>query len=200
MYSIVVLGIFFVEATQYLLDWCPLDDVLLDHVGWINFNQKLDFTFTSVEYFVSTFSYILGDIDHDELAEEFIGYQLLCQNDIPESVKELCQLSSSDDHISCIDSLYLRLLKTPDTTTLRFNLLFRVAETVLTIPHSNAGEERIFSYVTKNKTPSRSSLQLDGTLSSILTTKTDPLNWKPTTEIIEKAKKATREYNTEHSK
>ena len=34
----------------------------------------------------------------------------------------------------------------------------------MTIPHSNAGKERIFSLVNKNKTPSRSSLALDGTL------------------------------------
>ena len=42
----------------------------------------------------------------------------------------------------------------------------------MTIPHSNAGEERIFSLINKNNTPTRSSLQIDGTLSSLIIIKT----------------------------
>ena len=63
-----------------------------------------------------------------------------------------------------------------------FNLLFKVATAVLTIPHSNASEERIFYLINKNKTPSRSSFLLEGTLSSIIIIKThipDPLALKP---------------------
>ena len=70
-----------------------------------------------------------------------------------------------------------------------------------TIPHSNA--ERTFSLINKNKTPSRSSLHLDGTLSSLITVKTHikkPLEWKPSTSILENAKKATRTNNTQHRK
>ena len=43
----------------------------------------------------------------------------------------------------------------------------------LVLPHSNAGLERLFSIIRKNKTDMRSSLKLDGTLSSILSIKTD---------------------------
>ena len=53
-------------------------------------------------------------------------------------------------------------VKVPGTNKLAFNYLFKVAEVILTIPQSNAKEERIFSL---NKTPSRSSLQIEGTLS-----------------------------------
>ena len=42
----------------------------------------------------------------------------------------------------------------------------------MTIPHSNAGEDRIFSLINKNNTPTRSSLQIDGTLSSLIIIKT----------------------------
>ena len=52
----------------------------------------------------------------------------------------------------------------------------------MTIPHSNAGEERIFSLINKNNTPTRSSLQIDGTLSSLIIIKThidNPLKWEP---------------------
>ena len=71
------------------------------------------------------------------------------------------------------------------------------------IPHSNAGEERIFSLINKNKTPSRSSLNLDGTLSSLIVVKThidNPLQWKPSESQIQKAKKATKEYNDQHKR
>ena len=58
----------------------------------------------------------------------------------------------------------------------------------MTIPHSNAGV---------NKTSSRSSLKLDGTLSSLITVKThikDPFQWSPSSNLLEKAKKATKTY------
>ncbi len=50
----------------------------------------------------------------------------------------------------------------------RFPRLSKVAKLVLTIPHSNAQEERLFSMVRKNKT---ASLDPKGTLSSILAIK-----------------------------
>ena len=77
----------------------------------------------------------------------------------------------------------------------QFDLIFKVAEAIMTICNSNAGEERIFSLINKNKTPSRSSLNLDGTLSSLITVKTHierPLEWKPSANILENAKKATK--------
>lgn len=71
----------------------------------------------------------------------------------------------------------------------------------MTIPHSNAAEERIFSLVNKNKTPTRSSLNADGTLSSLLVVKTHLANlveWQPSATIINKAKSATKTYNEKH--
>ena len=98
---------------------------------------------------------------------------------------------------------YLRNLKELGTANFQLNELFAVAEVVLTIPHSDAGEERLFSLINKNKTPSRDSLQQEGTLSSIMIVKThilNPLQWVPTPEMLEKAKKATSMYNQEHKK
>ena len=46
-----------------------------------------------------------------------------------------------------------------------FDVLFKVGETILRFPHSNAGKERVFSLINENKTPARNSLKLDGTLS-----------------------------------
>ena len=72
---------------------------------------------------------------------------------IPKEVKECAGLGEDDLHR--VDTLwgYLRNLKAPGANVLEFDLLFQVAEAVMTIPHSNAGEERIFSLINKNKTP-----------------------------------------------
>ena len=49
--------------------------------------------------------------------------------------------------------------------------LSKVALAVLTIPYSNAGEQRMFSMIRKNKTDFRSNLDLRRSLSSIMTIK-----------------------------
>ena len=103
----------------------------------------------------------------------------------------------------CVLWGYLKDVKKAGSSVHKFDVLFKVAEVVIMIPHSNAGEERIhvLSYINKNKTPSRSSLRLDGTLSALILVKThieNPLNWEPTKDLVEKAKKATRLYNDKH--
>ena len=65
---------------------------------------------------------------------------------------------------------YISDMVEPDSSKC-FCYLPKVAELVLVFPHSNAGEERIFSMARKNKTDSRSPMKLDGTLSRILSMK-----------------------------
>ena len=90
---------------------------------------------------------------------------------------------------------FISTMKTGDGCKLRFSLLSRV---------SNAEEERVFSLVCLNKTPYRSSLDLEGTLSSILTVKmSNPepcYEFGPSDSMLEYSKKATYEYNKEHRK
>ena len=137
----------------------------------------------------------------NSLQEQFLNYQLLEAEDISKQVKESAGLDDDDPHRIDVLWGYLRNIKVPGTNTLEFDLLFKVAQTVMTIPHSNAGEERVFSLINKNKTPSRSSLQADGSLSSLMVIKThieDPLLWKPSKGIIDKAKRVTKLYNEKH--
>ena len=76
-----------------------------------------------------------------------------------------------------------------------------MAKTILILPHSNAGEERVFSMVRKNKTAFRGSLGVDGTLSSLMTIKLANCHqFEPPVEVLTSAKKATREYNLLHKK
>ena len=66
-------------------------------------------------------------------------------NDLPENLKEACHYTNVD-HPCRIDALwsYLHSVNKPGTKVPQIDLLFRVAETILTIPHSNASDERLF--------------------------------------------------------
>ena len=70
----------------------------------------------------------------------------------------------------------------------------------MTIPHSNAAEERIFNLIRANKTDFRHSLNLEGTLASIIMIKMAELTpkYKPSRQMLEDAKKSTRNYNKKH--
>ena len=76
---------------------------------------------------------------------------------------------------------------------------------VLVIPHSNAGEERAFSIIRKNKTEFQSRLSLGRSLNSIMIIKsTLPESllkrhkWKPPNALLQICKSATTTYNEEH--
>ena len=64
---------------------------------------------------------------------------------------------------------YLAEMKLPRMNTERFGRLAKVAKVVLTIPHSNAGVERVFSIIRKIRQDDRARMQLQGTLSSLIT-------------------------------
>ena len=144
----------------------------------------------------------------NKLEEEFLQYQTMCDSDIPIKIWEeaLVKEEKDDDNNSKyrMDVIwgYLNSVKNVDRK-LTFERLAKVALLVLTIPHSNAEEERVFSLVTKNKTKFRPNLKLDGTLASILTIKlANPqlcYKFEPPQEVIESAKKATVTYNRAHS-
>ena len=87
---------------------------------------------------------------------------------------------------------------------IRRNRLSKIAKLILVIPHSNAEEERVFSMVRKNKTPFRPNLDIERTLSSLLTVKlatNEPCHaYTPPDTVINRASKVTWEYNKQHSK
>ena len=72
-----------------------------------------------------------------------------------------------------------------------FPLLVKVASLPLAIPHSNADEERIFSSVRKDKTDFRGSMDIDGTLSSLLicqiTSYGNCLSYEPSIDVVEES-------------
>ena len=164
---------------DYLFKWCPFEDELLVHATWLDYEERLQKNFHSVEYFVHTFPNALDKMNMDMLNEEYVDYQLLSVEDLTSSLRY-------QDNPHRVDYLwvYLRGVKEHGTNVFAFGQLFRVAEVVMTIPHSNDGEERIFSLINKSKTLTRSSLQIDGTLSSPIIID-NPLKWEPSEAVLE---------------
>ena len=87
----------------------------------------------------------------------------------------------------------------------RFKVFSRIAVIVLVLSHSIVSLERLFSVIGKNKIDMRSSLKLDGTLSSIISIKThNPesrtlcFKWRPDQDFLELSRKAAKAYNDEH--
>ena len=71
----------------------------------------------------------------------------------------------------------------------------------LVLPASNADSERIFSHVKKIHTEFRSELSVD-TITDMLATKQNQTvmccDYAPTENVLQKAKKATMQYNLQH--
>ena len=189
------------------------DDVLLN-AQFVDFQKRTASDFTQVAYFVECFPTLLLFSDtksQERLFEQFTSYQTMWDSEVPLYVwndAKITQEVGSDEE-NCVyygmDVLWAYLSTVKDDTTDQptFSLLSKVAKLVLTLPHSNADEERVFSLIRQNKTDFRSSLGLDGTLSSILTIKmscNEPCyKFEPSADVIKQSKKATWSYNQAHS-
>ena len=143
----------------------------------------------------------------DKLSMEFIKFQLLQDENIPQQVwdKATVKLYTENDkfyHRMDIIWHYLSSLKAPDHTA-HFLRLSRIAMLLLLILHFNAQEEHVFSMVHKNKTAFQPNLGAKGTLPSILTIKlannVPAHQFEPTKDLLKAAKSATWKYNKEHS-
>ena len=71
-----------------MLKWCPLRDDLLINASWIDFHQRLNRTFSSVEYFISRYPSFFENLNMDLVNEQFLSYQIMSEEDIPHSLKD----------------------------------------------------------------------------------------------------------------
>ena len=140
--------------------------------------------------------------EFDSLTEEFNEYQLLRDSDIPDHVMESCKTDRGDLKLDSLWS-FIRQMKDHAENALLFPRLWKVVRFILTIPHSNAGEERVFSIVRKNKTCFRPRLDPEETLASIVTVKLAMESESVETfnipqEVLTAAKSATYKYKLSH--
>ena len=201
---------FYEACFQYVVKKLPFDDVVLRHSRFANFPNRKDVSIKDVEYFIERCSTILkfGAPEFDSLHDEFISYQLLSDDDIPPQVIKEATVTpklkdgKKEKHL-CMDVIWGSLSQSKSSSEiLKFPHLSQVAKLVLTLPHSNADEERVFSPVRKNKTDFRASLDLNRTLSSVITMKMNldesSHQFKPSKNLLKKAKAATWNYNQLH--
>ena len=172
---------FYEKACSYARSALPLSDPLLKNARFLNFARRESADVSEVEYFVGRFSSLLpfssDPTKMNQLGDEYVSYQLLEKGDVPADVWENATIypeesSSLKPSIYSMDLIWAHLAtKTNVDGSSQFPLLSQVAQLALTIPHSNASEERVFSLVRKNKTPFRPNLDPEETLGSIVTTK-----------------------------
>ena len=140
--------------------------------------------------------------EFDSLTEEFNEYQLLRDSDIPDHVMESCKTDRGDLKLDSLWS-FIGQMKDHAENALLFPRLWKVVRLILTIPHSNAEEERVFSIVRKNKTCFRPRLDPEETLASIVTVKLAMESESAETfnipqEVLTAAKSATYKYKLSH--
>ena len=109
-----------------------------------------------MEYFVAKFNSIFASIDVDRFYDEFCDYKTLTYEETGRHVWDEAKVidSSVGDqkwfHYRTY-TLWWQIghIVFPDSSCQRFSHLLKVVELVLILPHSNAGEERLFSMVRK---------------------------------------------------
>ena len=201
---------FYQQAVLGTISKLPLQDDTLIHARFVDFFQRENASLEDVEFILKNYRTVLPTTSREThlLQEEFVEYQLLSNEDIPKKVWDEAQrkLSNEENEEKSSSSFrmdviwgYLSSLKLGNGRH-NFSGIKDVAKTVLILPHSNAGEERVFSLIRKNKTAFRPSLQVDGTLASLLTIKmaNKESSFEPPADLLSSAKKATWNYNKEH--
>lgn len=188
------------------------EDVVKDS-QFVDFEVKEQCDFAMVYTFIKRYPRILKftNTELDDLNEEYLDYQGLPRGAIPQSVWDsaICYEVHEGDKQKVYYRMdviwsYLFEMKIPGMDIHRFHKLGKVAKVVLTIPHSNAGEERVFSVIHKIKRDDRGKLQLQGTLSSLVYVKLNLpekeklcYDFHPSPQLLKLAKKATSHYNKE---
>ena len=202
---------FYIAAFTYCTKWLPLDYPLFKNCVFIDFNERNKCSMDNVKGVLSSLGHIHRDVINnptamDTLEEEFLVYQAMSEADIPAHIWKESKVEEKLDNDNAETVTYHRMDMIWGSLQEKLPNLSKVALGVLTIPHSNAGEERVFSTIRKNKTDFRSNLDLRSSLSSIMTIKMNKPEdlltchrFKPSKNLLSKCKAACREYNRAHT-
>ena len=81
-------GEFYRAAAQYAVEKLPFNNKVWENSGFVNFEKRREHEFTMVEFFLQQFpDHLQMSVEEEEkLQEQFIDYQLLSNEDIPEHV------------------------------------------------------------------------------------------------------------------
>ena len=156
-------------AYEYCIKWLPADDTSYKNCQFLNFFKRNTISFDCLTEILALFpncfdSYINDPHKLDELQEEYLIYQSMEESEIPKDVWDVAAVCSDKAkkivyHRMDMIWVYLRPKLLQVTNTALF---------LLTIPHSNAAEEKVFSMIDKNNTKFRSTLDLAMSLNVIM--------------------------------
>ena len=124
-------------------------------------------------YFVNQYE-ILKFLEDEHEHEEFIDFKTISDSQIDLNQAILIECNNGTKEYRMDIMLHkLQELKSPIGCSFRFRRLFKVAKIILVTPNSNAGIERVYSIVNKNKSENsdRKRLDVNRSLSSILAVK-----------------------------
>ena len=195
--------VFYERSFKYGMEKLPIDDPIFENAVFVDFSKPVNVDLDNVLFFVERFDLNMEASAVNKLSEEFLDYQVIDDAEMPDSVwaEATVKVGKNADNdvkkeFNKKDVLLGYLEKLKDyNKLLRFKNLFKVAKLVLVLPHSNAGEERVFSMVRKNKTRFRASMGFN-MLGSLLTVKLanpNAVSFKPDQELKKSAKKSTVE-------
>lgn len=204
---------FYRESLRYVITKMDMSHSFWQRAVWVDFFNRKNALWSDVEYFIDQYSDILNFDDQqvDLLFEEFTDYKTFQISELPDNALTDALLEEYEDRDEYrLDVIWYHLyhLKSLVGSNFRFRNLFSVAHLVLVTPHSNAGIERVYALIKKNKREGsdRNRLDIEGSLSAILAVKMDQpeafnkcYDFKPSEDLLKKAKKATVTYNKAHS-
>ncbi|XP_076331547.1 uncharacterized protein LOC143236827 [Tachypleus tridentatus] len=178
---------YYIAATNYMMKHFSLNDELVIHAEVADPKLKVSKDFSSLCFFTDRYPVLVNTHEHntiDKLEGQYLNYQI---DTFSETVLQLN-----------VDKFWVQLSTVKDGNgNQKYDILCRVMLGILTIFHSNADSERIFSLVTKNKSKFRPNLSIS-VLSSITTHKMCMqsngqcyYNSQPSRDILMKAKAAT---------
>ena len=150
--------LFYQTCCSYLKKKLPFQDSLLTKLSITEPSLQLHSTFADLHYFLKKFPALLGTATISDIQQEFATYQCT----------DISHITSDR-----IDTTWFLIGQMKENGLPIFTHLPRIMLSLLTIPHSSAHCERIFSVVRKNKTDFRGTMSRD-TLEAIVVAKSRP--------------------------
>nr|KAG5693497.1 hypothetical protein BaRGS_006487 [Batillaria attramentaria] len=166
--------LYFETVVEYLLKKLPLENSVLKNAIVIDPHRQMEVRISQLEYFLLQFPVLLPkDVPMDEILEQFSRYQAADIKPILDEAKQEEDKQSESSWKKAqdvrVDALWNMIISSfPDLLDLA-----RVMKGIMTIPHSSAPCERVFSKVKKNVTDQRSCLSQE-TTEALLVLKSQP--------------------------
>ena len=96
---------FYAAAFEYIIAKFPLRDDVLQHAKFVDFDKRQSCHFSDISYFMDHYQIVLGFSSNvsDRVFDEFVEYQLLDHDDIPQSLWEM-----AEERMKGSDSVFVR--------------------------------------------------------------------------------------------